>query len=121
MTGSSPETWEVGNADPVGSDGEKGRSLKERHMDCGVEIYSKETQDTHAGGSGCGCSAVTLCAAILPKIREESGNVFFCAYRRSSFYGKLQRRTDHPGNCPWGGNRAFGIMGEAPKGRIQHK
>ena len=48
----------------------KGRSLKERHMDCGVEIYSKETQDTHAGGSGCGCSAVTLCAAILPKIRE---------------------------------------------------
>lgn len=48
----------------------KGRSLKERHMDCGVEIYSRETQDTHAGGSGCGCSAVTLCAAILPKIRE---------------------------------------------------
>ena len=90
----------------------KGRSLKERHMDCGVEIYSKETQDTHAGGSGCGCSAVTLCAAILPKIRETCS---FCAYRRSSFYGKLQRRTDHPGNCPWGGNRAFGIMGEALK------
>ena len=46
----------------------KGRSLKERHMDCGVEIYSKETQDTHAGGSGCACSALMLSAVILPKL-----------------------------------------------------
>lgn len=48
----------------------KGRSLKERHMDCGVEIYSKETQDTHAGGSGCGCAAVTFVSYILPKIEK---------------------------------------------------
>ena len=26
-------------------------------MDCGVEIYDNQKQDTHAGGSGCGCSA----------------------------------------------------------------
>lgn len=40
------------------------------HMDCGIELYDGEKQDTHAGGSGCGCSALTLCAMILPKIQE---------------------------------------------------
>ena len=36
-------------------------------FDCGCEIFS-ERQDTHSGGSGCGCSAVTLAALILPKL-----------------------------------------------------
>lgn len=31
-------------------------------------IYDNETQDTHSGGSGCGCSASVLAAAILPEI-----------------------------------------------------
>jgi stage V sporulation protein AD len=39
-------------------------------MDCGIEIYDSERQDTHAGGSGCGCAAVTLSAMILPRIRK---------------------------------------------------
>lgn len=43
--------------------------ITQNHMDCGIEIYDKETQDTHSGGSGCGCSAVTLSAYILPKLR----------------------------------------------------
>lgn len=38
------------------------------HIDCGVQIYDKVKQGTHAGGSGCGCSAVTLAAMILPKL-----------------------------------------------------
>lgn len=49
---------------------EQGMDLKGRHMDCGVEIFDKGSQDTHAGGSGCGCSAVTLCAYILPRIMD---------------------------------------------------
>ena len=49
---------------------ERGRDLSSIHMDCGMEIYDKEKQDTHAGGSGCGCSAVTLCAYILPRIQD---------------------------------------------------
>ena len=43
------------------------------HNDCGKLIYSKEEQDTHAGGSGCGCGASVLSAYILPKI--ESGEL----------------------------------------------
>lgn len=38
------------------------------HDDCGILIFDDETQDTHAGGSGCGCAAVTLAAYILPKL-----------------------------------------------------
>ncbi|MCD8082340.1 MAG: stage V sporulation protein AD [Clostridiales bacterium] len=47
---------------------EKGQDLSGKHMDCGLEIYDRKTQDVHAGGSGCGCSAVTLCAMILPRL-----------------------------------------------------
>ena len=46
----------------------KGHDLSGKHMDCGLEIYDNGTQDTHSGGSGCGCSAVTLCAYILPQL-----------------------------------------------------
>ena len=45
-----------------------GYDLEGLHMDCGIEIFDKETQDTHAGGSGCGCSAVVLAACIVPKL-----------------------------------------------------
>lgn len=49
---------------------EKGIDISGQHMDCGIEIYDAKEQDTHAGGSGCGCSAVTLSAYILKKIEE---------------------------------------------------
>ena len=38
------------------------------HTDCGTMIYSRHVQDTHAGGSGCGCSGVVTAAYFLPKI-----------------------------------------------------
>ena len=42
--------------------------IQKQHMDCGIEIYDRSAQDTHSGGSGCGCSAVTLAAYFLPKL-----------------------------------------------------
>ena len=47
---------------------EKEYDIKERHMDCGMTIFDQSRQDTHAGGSGCGCAAATLSAYILPAI-----------------------------------------------------
>lgn len=47
---------------------QQGYELGEVHGDCGIWIYDRETQDTHSGGSGCGCSASVLTAYILPKI-----------------------------------------------------
>ncbi|MCM1568410.1 MAG: stage V sporulation protein AD [Roseburia sp.] len=49
---------------------EKGYDISARHMDCGIEIFDAREQDTHAGGSGCGCSAVTLSAYILKQLEE---------------------------------------------------
>lgn len=36
--------------------------------DCGRLIYSKDAQDVHSGGSGCGCSAAVMASYILPQI-----------------------------------------------------
>ncbi|WP_343210575.1 stage V sporulation protein AD [Anaerolentibacter hominis] len=47
----------------------KGHDIRAVHMDCGVEIYDKENQDTHAGGSGCACSAITLTGLVTKKMQ----------------------------------------------------
>ena len=39
-------------------------------MDCGIEIFDRDNQHTNSGGSGCGCSASTLCSYILKQIKE---------------------------------------------------
>lgn len=49
---------------------EKGFDIAARHMDCGMEIFDADAQDTHAGGSGCGCAATVLSAYILKQIEE---------------------------------------------------
>ena len=48
----------------------RGYDIRKKHMDCGMTIFDQETQDTHAGGSGCGCAASTLASYILPKIEN---------------------------------------------------
>lgn len=49
---------------------EKNYDISANHMDCGIEIFDKEQQDTHAGGSGCGCSAITFTSYVLKQLRE---------------------------------------------------
>lgn len=44
---------------------QKGIDIKDRHIDCGIEIFDRENQDTHSGGSGCACSGVTLTAMVF--------------------------------------------------------
>lgn len=48
----------------------KGVDIEEQYMDCGIEIFS-EDQNTQAGGSGCGCSAVMLAGYILKMLEEK--------------------------------------------------
>ena len=48
----------------------KGMDLSEKHLDCGMLIYDADSQDVHAGGSGCGCCAATLSAYVLKQLEE---------------------------------------------------
>lgn len=58
----------------------EGISLEGRHSDCGMLLYDRETQDVHAGGSGCGCSASVLCSDILKRMEDKKLNkVIFIA------------------------------------------
>lgn len=43
------------------------------YNDCGRMIFEK-SQDTHCGGSGCGCSALVLCASLLKQMAKKDLN-----------------------------------------------
>ncbi len=47
-----------------------GIDITKQHMDCGIEIFDNEEQDTHSGGSGCGCSAITLAGYIMRQLKD---------------------------------------------------
>lgn len=49
---------------------EKGYDISAVHADCGIEIFDAEKQNTGAGGSGCGCSAVTLSGHFLKQVEK---------------------------------------------------
>ncbi len=51
----------------------EGYDIRNRYNDCGMMIYSRSTQDKHAGGSGCGCASVVTASYLLPKL--ESGEL----------------------------------------------
>ncbi len=68
----------TGDLGAVGSDllqnllrRERDTEIRAVHQDCGCLLYD-DTQDVHAGASGCGCSAAVLCAHILRRMREGS-------------------------------------------------
>ncbi len=57
---------------------ERGVNLHQNYQDCGLLLYDRQTQDMHAGGSGCGCSAAVLTAYVLPKLAQGTlKNVLF--------------------------------------------
>ena len=51
----------------------EGYTFGANYTDCGILMFDQATQDTHAGGSGCGCSATVLSAYVLPEM--EKGNI----------------------------------------------
>ena len=47
--------------------------------DCGTLVFDLLQQDVHAGGSGCGCSAITLCGYLLNKLQAKKlKKILFC-------------------------------------------
>ena len=48
----------------------EGYDISQLHLDCGMLIFESKAQKTGAGGSGCGCSAVTLAGHFLKQIEQ---------------------------------------------------
>ena len=86
-TNTKPEDYDLiltGDLSAVGSEllqellQRKGIDLGTRHADCGLMMYDRHTQDVHAGGSGCGCSAAIVCSYLLSKM--ERGELHFVLF-----------------------------------------
>ena len=87
--GNSPDDFDyivTGDLGIVGSElfvqllAKEGIDVSKQHRDCGAMIFDPESQDTHCGGSGCGCSASVLCGYFLPMLESgEIKNILFAA------------------------------------------
>ena len=77
-----------------------GISIGGKITDCGTLIFDNTSQDVHAGGSGCGCSAITLCGYFLDKIRSKTiKNILFCGTGALLSPTSTQQGLPIPGVC----------------------
>ena len=51
---------------------QKGFDISNNYEDCGVLIFDKEKQDTHSGGSGCGCIASVFSGYIYNQMLSKN-------------------------------------------------
>lgn len=77
-----------------------GLSLGGRIADCGTMVFDPTVQDVHAGGSGCGCSAITLCGDLLGKLNEgKLKRILFCGTGALLSPTSTQQGLPIPGVC----------------------
>lgn len=68
--------------------------------DCGTMIFDLNKQDVHAGGSGCGCSAITLCGYLLGQLQNGALNrILFCGTGALLSPTSTQQGLPIPGTC----------------------
>ena len=78
----------------------EGVSLGGRLTDCGTLVFDNTLQDVHAGGSGCGCSAVVLCGELLNKLKEGTlKKILFCGTGALLSPTSTQQGLPIPGVC----------------------
>ena len=87
-TGRAPDFYDLIVTGDLGSLGkdiildffrQDGVSLGSCYDDCGVLLFDPKRQDVHAGGSGCGCSAVVLTGYLLRALQTGAcRNLLFC-------------------------------------------
>ena len=77
-----------------------GISLGGKITDCGTLIFDNTTQDVHAGGSGCGCSAITLCGYLLEQLKSgKLKKILFCGTGALLSPTSTQQGLPIPGVC----------------------
>ena len=78
----------------------EGISIGGKLTDCGNLIFDPVKQDVHAGGSGCGCSAVVLCSELLNRLKAGKLNrILFCGTGALLSPTSTQQSLPIPGIC----------------------
>ena len=108
-TGSVPEDYDLivtGDLGTIGVEAlmqlcrEDGLSIGGKLTDCGNLIFDPIKQDVHAGGSGCGCSAIVLCWELLGKLAAgKLKKVLFCGTGALLSPTSTQQSLPIPGIC----------------------
>ena len=79
-TGRNPSYYDAiftGDLGHIGKDilidlaSSKGYNIRANYNDCGVLIFDKANQDTHSGGSGCGCIATVFSGYIYKMLQNK--------------------------------------------------
>ena len=84
-----------------------GVNLGGKLTDCGTLVFDTTTQDVHSGGSGCGCSAITLCGYLLNRLNSgKLKHILFCGTGALLSPTSTQQGLPIPGVC-----HAISIMG----------
>lgn len=77
-----------------------GMNLGGKLTDCGTLVFDNTSQDVHAGGSGCGCSAITLCGDLLTKLNNgKFKRILFCGTGALLSPTSTQQGLPIPGVC----------------------
>lgn len=78
----------------------EGLNLGGKLADCGTLVFDLLKQDVHSGGSGCGCSAITLCGYLLSKLKSgKLKRVLFCGTGALLSPTSTQQNLPIPGVC----------------------
>ena len=77
-----------------------GISLGGKLIDCGTMVFDLAEQDVHSGGSGCGCSAITLCGYLLDQLNNgKLKRILFCGTGALLSPTSTQQGLPIPGVC----------------------
>ena len=105
----SPEDYDLIVTGDLGSVGKDlllelarrgGMPLDGKLEDCGTLVFDAEKQDVHAGGSGCGCSAIVLCGYLLDRLKQGMlKRILFCGTGALLSPVSTQQGLPIPGIC----------------------
>ena len=78
----------------------EGLEIGGKLTDCGTLVFDTLKQDVHSGGSGCGCSAITLCGYLLSKLKSgKLKSILFCGTGALLSPTSSQQGLPIPGIC----------------------
>lgn len=107
LTGQKPENFDAIITGDLGYEGsgilldllsQNGIDIADRHQDCGLMIYDRQTADVHAGGSGCGCCGTMLAGHFLGELQNRRLNsILFLATGALMNAASLQQGLSIPG------------------------